>query len=210
MLRQRLLGAGNAGNEDDGKQGALTPFCFYAVHAKHSLELNRCCVCGLQSDNRYSLELLLAGCVPHPDWRACLVFQALAPHFWHQKTQTLPRRTRRAPNQAVTHRSGALREPPKELTDMNNFFNDLQGKINEALENSPAKDIERNVKAMMTQGFSKLDLVTREEFDIQAQVLAKTRAKLEALEARLAELEARLAGGAVADAGTGAESIKTA
>jgi BMFP domain-containing protein YqiC len=76
---------------------------------------------------------------------------------------------------------------------MNNFFNDLQGKINQAIENSPAKDIERNMKAMMTQGLSKLDLVTREEFDIQAQVLAKTRAKLEALEARVAELEARLA-----------------
>lgn len=76
---------------------------------------------------------------------------------------------------------------------MNNFFNDLQDKINQAIENSPAKDLERNVKAMMTQGFSKLDLVTREEFDIQAQVLAKTRTKLEALEVRLAELEARLA-----------------
>jgi len=38
----------------------------------------------------------------------------------------------------------------------------------------------------------KLDLVTREEFDVQAQVLAKTRAKLEALETRLAELEAKL------------------
>jgi BMFP domain-containing protein YqiC len=78
-------------------------------------------------------------------------------------------------------------------TDMNNFFNDLQGKINQAIESSPAKDIERNVKAMMTQGFSKLDLVTREEFDIQNQVLIKTRAKLELLEQRVAELEARLA-----------------
>jgi BMFP domain-containing protein YqiC len=77
--------------------------------------------------------------------------------------------------------------------DMNNFFNDLQSKINQAIENSPAKDIEKNVKAMMTQGFSKLDLVTREEFDIQAQVLAKTRAKLEALELRMTEVEARLA-----------------
>jgi BMFP domain-containing protein YqiC len=75
---------------------------------------------------------------------------------------------------------------------MNNFFNDLQSKINQAIENSPAKDIEKNVKAMMTQGFSKLDLVTREEFDIQAQVLAKTRSKLEALELRVAELEAKL------------------
>jgi BMFP domain-containing protein YqiC len=77
--------------------------------------------------------------------------------------------------------------------DMNTFFTDLQNKINQAIENSPAKDIEKNVKSMMTQGFSKLDLVTREEFDVQAQVLAKTRAKLEALEARLAELEAKLA-----------------
>ncbi|MFZ6689279.1 accessory factor UbiK family protein [Undibacterium sp. SXout11W] len=73
-----------------------------------------------------------------------------------------------------------------------NFFEDMQAKINQALENSPAKDIEKNVKAMMTQGFSKLDLVTREEFDIQAQVLAKTRAKLEALEARVAALETQI------------------
>lgn len=77
--------------------------------------------------------------------------------------------------------------------DMNNFFNDLQGKINQAIDNSPVKDIEKNVKAMMTQGFSKLDLVTREEFDIQAQVLAKTRIKLEALELRMAELELKVA-----------------
>ncbi len=76
--------------------------------------------------------------------------------------------------------------------DMNTFFNDLQSKINQAIENSPAKDIEKNVKSMMTQGFARLDLVTREEFDVQAQVLAKTRTKLEALEARVAELEARL------------------
>lgn len=74
----------------------------------------------------------------------------------------------------------------------NNFFNDLQSKINQALENSPAKDIEKNVKAMLTQGFSRLDLVTREEFDIQTQVLAKTRTKLEELEKRVAELEAQL------------------
>jgi BMFP domain-containing protein YqiC len=74
-----------------------------------------------------------------------------------------------------------------------NFFDDLQSKINQVLENSPAKDIEKNVKAMLSQGFSKLDLVTREEFDVQTQVLAKTRAKLEALEARVAELENQIA-----------------
>jgi BMFP domain-containing protein YqiC len=71
-----------------------------------------------------------------------------------------------------------------------NFFSGMQNKINQALENSPAKDIEKNVKAMMSQGFSKLDLVTREEFDVQAQVLANTRARLEALEAQVALLEA--------------------
>ncbi|SNS16868.1 hypothetical protein SAMN06265795_101335 [Noviherbaspirillum humi] len=76
--------------------------------------------------------------------------------------------------------------------NMNAFFSDLQSKINQAIDNSPAKDLEKNVKAMLSQGFSKLDLVTREEFDIQAQVLAKTRAKLEVLEARVAELEAQL------------------
>lgn len=74
----------------------------------------------------------------------------------------------------------------------NQFFNDMQTKMQQVLENSPAKDLEKNVKAFMSQGFAKLDLVTREEFDIQADVLAKTRNKLEALEARVAELEAKL------------------
>lgn len=72
---------------------------------------------------------------------------------------------------------------------MNQIFNGIQAKINEVLEKSPTKDLEKNVKAIMSQGLSKLDLVTREEFDIQAQILAKTRAKLEEMEARLAELD---------------------
>lgn len=76
--------------------------------------------------------------------------------------------------------------------DKPNFFDDMQAKLNKAFDSAPVKDIERNVKSMLTQGFSRLDLVTREEFDIQAQVLAKTRAKLEELEARVAELEAQL------------------
>ena len=76
--------------------------------------------------------------------------------------------------------------------DNTNFFSDMQAKIHQALENSPAKDIEKNMKAMLSQGFSKLDLVTREEFEVQMQVLAATRTKLEALEARVAELEAQL------------------
>jgi len=76
--------------------------------------------------------------------------------------------------------------------DKSKIFDDLQSKFNQVRESSPVKDIEKNVKAMLNQGFSKLDLVTREEFDVQVQVLAKTRSKLEALEARVAELEAQL------------------
>lgn len=74
----------------------------------------------------------------------------------------------------------------------NRLFEDFQSRINQVLENSPARDLEKNFKAMVTQGLSRLDMVTREEFDIQAQVLAKTRAKLELLEARVAELESQM------------------
>lgn len=69
------------------------------------------------------------------------------------------------------------------------FLTELQTKISEVLQQSPAKDIEKNMKAMLNQGFSKLDLLTREEFDIQAKVLQHTRTRLETLEARVAELE---------------------
>ncbi|UAW64069.1 MULTISPECIES: accessory factor UbiK family protein [unclassified Mycoavidus] len=72
------------------------------------------------------------------------------------------------------------------------LFQDLQAKISDLLKNSPVKDIEHNLKAMLTQGFAKLDLVTREEFDIQTQVLARTRAMLEELELRVAQLEREL------------------
>ena len=76
--------------------------------------------------------------------------------------------------------------------DKNNLFADMQKKLSEVLESSPVKELEKNIKVVLNQGFSKLDLVTREEFDIQTQVLAKTRAKLEALEARVIELESHL------------------
>ncbi|WP_250511997.1 accessory factor UbiK family protein [Caballeronia sp. INDeC2] len=77
----------------------------------------------------------------------------------------------------------------------NDVFNDLQQKMSELFKNSPAKDVEKNMKAMLSQGFSKLDLVTREEFDTQTQVLVRTRARLEELEKRVAQLEQRLAAG---------------
>jgi BMFP domain-containing protein YqiC len=62
-------------------------------------------------------------------------------------------------------------------------------KMSALLANSPAKDIEKNAKAMLGGLFGKLDLVTREEFDIQAQLLARTRERLQALEARVEALE---------------------
>lgn len=71
------------------------------------------------------------------------------------------------------------------------FFEDISAKLSDVVKNSPAKDIEKNVHALLMQGFAKLDLVTREEFDIQAQVLARTREHLTALELRVAELEAQ-------------------
>ncbi len=51
------------------------------------------------------------------------------------------------------------------------------------------EDAEKNIRSALTATFTKLDLVTREEFDVQAQVLLRTREKLEALEQRVAELE---------------------
>ncbi|MDO8465011.1 MAG: accessory factor UbiK family protein [Gallionella sp.] len=71
------------------------------------------------------------------------------------------------------------------------IFDDLSAKLSEVMKSSPAKDIEKNVRALLMQGFAKLDLITREEFDIQAQVLARTREHLTALEARVAALEAQ-------------------
>ena len=69
------------------------------------------------------------------------------------------------------------------------FINDLVSKLGDVLKQSPAKDIEQNLKAGVTSMLGKLDMVTREEFDVQTEVLARTREKLALLEARLAELE---------------------
>jgi BMFP domain-containing protein YqiC len=66
------------------------------------------------------------------------------------------------------------------------------------------EDINRSFRATLEAGLSKLDLVTREEFDVQAAVLARTRAKLEALEARVAEMEGGISGSP--DPGTATEA----
>ena len=72
------------------------------------------------------------------------------------------------------------------------ILDDLSARISEFLAASPAKDVEKNLQALLSAGFAKLDLATRAELDIQAKVLARSREKLSELEARVAELEARL------------------
>lgn len=71
-------------------------------------------------------------------------------------------------------------------------LDELAARIGAAMAGSPARDVEKNVKAMLGAGLARLDLVPRAEFDVQAAVLLKTREKIDALEQRLAALEARL------------------
>ena len=76
---------------------------------------------------------------------------------------------------------------------MNNpkFLDEISARLNEAAANGPLKDFEKNARALLGQGFAKLDLVTREEFDVQSELLARTRQKLDELEARVAAFEAQ-------------------
>jgi len=69
------------------------------------------------------------------------------------------------------------------------IFEDFGARMSALLANGPAADLEKNAKALLGGFFDKLDLVTREEFDVQAQVLARTRQKLKELEARVEALE---------------------
>ena len=68
---------------------------------------------------------------------------------------------------------------------------DLSNKIKEMLKNSPLSNADKNIHALIQGMFTKMELVSREEFDVQTEVLRNTREKLVALEAKLAELEAR-------------------
>jgi len=73
------------------------------------------------------------------------------------------------------------------------FLDELNKKVSELIAASPAKDVEKNLRALLSNAFSRLDLVTREEFDVQQEVLGRTREKLRQLEARVAEMERLLA-----------------
>lgn len=68
---------------------------------------------------------------------------------------------------------------------------EISDKIREIIKNSPIEDMENNINALLRSMFTKLDLINREEFDIQTEVLKKTRLKLEVLEAKLKALETK-------------------
>jgi hypothetical protein len=71
------------------------------------------------------------------------------------------------------------------------MLDEMSARFNSLLAATPAGDVEKNLRAALAGLFAKLDLVTREEFDVQREVLARTREKLTVLEARVGELEAR-------------------
>ena len=73
----------------------------------------------------------------------------------------------------------------------NEKLNEISKKIRELVKDSPLPDIEKNIDALLKGMFTKMELVTREEFDVQTEVLKRTRQKLEELEKKLSEIEAR-------------------
>ena len=70
------------------------------------------------------------------------------------------------------------------------LLDDINERMRSVLAQSPAADIEKNLRVLLAGWFGRLDLVTREEFDVQREVLRRAQDRLAQLEARLAELEA--------------------
>ncbi|MGB2831716.1 MAG: accessory factor UbiK family protein [Methylotenera sp.] len=70
-----------------------------------------------------------------------------------------------------------------------NKLNEISNKIREMVNSSPLSDVDQNIHALIRSMLTKMELVSREEFDVQAEVLRNTREKLAVLEAKLAELE---------------------
>ena len=68
-------------------------------------------------------------------------------------------------------------------------IDEVSRRVQELIANTPVEDVQKNVRALMSGWFARLDLVTREEFDAQQAVLQRTREKLSGMEDRVAELE---------------------
>ena len=73
------------------------------------------------------------------------------------------------------------------------LLSELSARLAALAKDNPAKDLQKNFRALLSSAFERLDLVSREEYEIQSQVLARAREKLAALERRVAELEAKRA-----------------
>jgi BMFP domain-containing protein YqiC len=71
------------------------------------------------------------------------------------------------------------------------LFEELRSRIDQALRDSPAQDVEKNIRALLAAWFERMDLVLREDFEVQKKLLERAQTKLAELEARIAELEAR-------------------
>jgi len=74
------------------------------------------------------------------------------------------------------------------------LFEDLNRRVADALRDTPAADLEKNLRALLISWFDRLDLVSREDFDVQRKLLERAQAKLAELEKRTVELEARAKG----------------
>ena len=76
--------------------------------------------------------------------------------------------------------------------DNRKLLDEINERMRAVFAQSPAADLEKNMRAMLAALFSRLDLVTREEFDVQSALLARTRTLLEEMERKVSELERRL------------------
>jgi hypothetical protein len=72
------------------------------------------------------------------------------------------------------------------------FFDELARRVSALVAVTPVKDVEKNMRALLTGALGRLDLVTREEFDLQREALARSRDRLAELEAKIVELETRV------------------
>jgi BMFP domain-containing protein YqiC len=78
------------------------------------------------------------------------------------------------------------------IMDPQHLLDDLAGALTRAFPAGFTREAEKNLRAMLQSAFARMDLVTREELEVQEQVLARTRAKLQELEKKIAELEEKL------------------
>lgn len=84
--------------------------------------------------------------------------------------------------------------PPMTVNDPR-LIEEIGARLSKVLANSPARDVEKNVRALMLSFFERFDLVTRDDFEVQKRVLERAQARISELEERLARLEAPTGGG---------------